>query len=133
MNRVIAVFVLACLGMHIPMVAADMRVCSLEGALLLPGYPTYGETDTHKDKCCPNCGETDQGESCCFDLKKLPDTESPSGPLILPALVCGELDVRITVPPCPVVLMKSSHVPATPIRGPDSPGSIRAMLAIWNI
>jgi hypothetical protein len=133
MRRLLAAFLTVCLGILIPVAASPMRFCFLDDSVLLPGFATYGETSTHKDKCCPDCGGTEQGESCCLDLKKLPDAEFPTGPVVLPSLVCCELDVRIAVPPCPVIWMESAHVPATPIRGPDSPGSWRALLSVWNI
>jgi hypothetical protein len=133
MCRYVAVFLTVCLGILIPVVASPMRVCFLDETVLLPGFTTYGESPTHKDKCCPKCGDTDEGESCCLDLKKLPDAEHPSGPLVLPPLVCCELDVSTVVPPCAVTWIESAHVPATPIRGPDSPGSWRALLSVWNI
>ena len=122
-----------CLGILIPVVSLPMRVCLLEDAVLLPGFATYGETPGHKEKCCPDCGNTDKGESCCLDLKKLPDAELPTRPLDLPSLVFCQIDIRVAVPKCPVACMESAHVPATPIRGPDSPGSWRAILSIWNI
>jgi hypothetical protein len=133
MIRVFSFLVLLCYGISIPVVAAPIRVCLIGDMVLLPGFTTYGETPMHKDKCCPDCGDPDEGGSCCLDLQQLPDAEYPAGPLVLPSLVCCELDVRIAVPPRPVILMETAHVPATPIRGPDSPGSRRALLVIWNI
>jgi hypothetical protein len=133
MRRVVAALLTMCLGILIPVVASPMRVCFLDDSVLLPGFTTYGESPTHKDKCCPKCGDTEEGDSCCLDLKKLPDAEHPSGPLVLPSLVCLKLDDRTIVPSCPVTWIESAHVPATPIRGPDSPGSWRALLSVWNI
>ena len=133
MRRFVAAFLTMCLGILIPVVASPMRVCFLDDSVLLPGFTTYGESPTHKDKCCPKCGDTEEGDSCCLDLKKLPDAEHPSGPLVLPSLVCLKLDDRTIVPSCPVTWIESAHVPATPIRGPDSPGSWRALLSVWNI
>ena len=133
MRRVLAAFLTVCLGILIPVAASPMRICFLDDSVLLPGFSTYGETSTHKDKCCPDCGGTDEGDSCCLDLKRLPDAELHTGPVVLPALVCCELDARIAVPRCPVTWVESAHLPATPIRGPDSPGSRRALLSIWTI
>ena len=133
MIRLLSFLVLLCYGISIAVVAPPMRVCLIGNMVLLPGFTTYGETPMHKAKCCPDCGDPDEGESCCLDLPQLPDAGYPAGPLVLPSLVCCEVDVRISMPPCPVMWMESAHVPATPIRGPDSPGSRRALLAIWNI
>lgn len=133
MRRVLAAFLTVCLGILIPVVASPMRVCFLDDSVLLPGFATYGETSAHKDKCCPDCGDTDEGDTCCLDLKRLPDAEIHTGPVVLPSLVCCELDARVAVPRCPVTWMESAHLPATPIRGPDSPGSRRALLSVWTI
>ena len=133
MIRVLSFLVLLCYGVSIPVVAAPVRVCLIGDMVLLPGFTTYGETPMHKDKCCPDCGDQDEGGSCCLDLQQLPDAEHPSGPLVLPSLVCCELEVSTVVPPCPVTWIESAHVPATPIRGPDSPASWRALLSVWNI
>lgn len=100
---------------------------------MMPGFAAFGETATHKDKCCPDCGDTEEGDSCCHDLKKLPDAPQPSGPLVLPPLFFCELSARIVLPPCPVADVDVAFVPAAPIRGPDSPGLRRALLGIWNI
>lgn len=133
MRRILAAFLTVCLGILIPVVASPVRVCFLDGSVLLPGFTTYGESPSHKEKCCPKCGDTEEGESCCLELKRLPDAEFPTGPLVLPSQVCCEVDVCIAVPSCPVTWIESAHVPATPIRGPDSPGSWRALLSVWNI
>jgi hypothetical protein len=133
MCRFVAVFLTICLGILIPAVASPLRVCFIDDSVLLPGFTTYGETPTHKDKCCPNCGDTEDGDSCCLDLKRLPDADFPSGPPVLPSIICCELEARIAAPPCPVTWIEAAHIPATPIRGPDSPGSWRALLSVWNI
>lgn len=133
MRRLFAVLLTVCLGILIPVVALPVRVCLLDDSVLLPGFSTYGESPSHKDKCCLDCGNTDSGESCCFELKKLPDAEFPTGRLVLPILVCCEYDIGISVPPYSVIAREMPFLPSAPIRSPNSPGERRALLEIWNI
>jgi len=110
-----------------------MRICLLDGEILGPGFATYGETASHKLKCCPDCESQENGDSCCLDVKKLPDAQEPAAPVILPPIVFTENSFEISVPPCPVVMVEQAFLPAAPIRGPDSSGTRRALLGIWNI
>ena len=121
------------LGISLPLAVSQMRLCLLDGKLLLPGFTTVGETATHKAKCCPDCGTDGKGDSCCHDLKKLPVSQKPSGPLVLPLLFHCELNLAFVLPPCPVAQANDPYAPSVPIRGPDPPGLRRALLAIWNI
>ena len=132
-RRLLAMLLLVCFGISVPMAALPMRVCQLEGKLLSPGFVTFGETATHKDKCCPDCGETESGDSCCHDVKKLPASPEPSGPLVLPPLFFCEANPRVVLPPCPVAEVDASFALSRPIRGPIPPGLRRALLGIWNI
>lgn len=110
-----------------------MRVCFVEKEILQPGFTTFGETSTHKLKCCPECGAPEKGDSCCMDLKRLPDAAEAAIPMLLPPMVFSEQDFEVAVPPCPVAIVEEAFVPATPIRGPGHPGARRALLGIWNI
>lgn len=134
MRRLLATLLLVCFGMLIPTAASPMRVCLLEGKVHEPGFTSYGETASHKIKCCPDCGSTEEGDSCCQDVKKLPDVPAPSPPMILlpPVFFC-EREFEFTVPPCPVADVANPFAPSKPIRGPDSPGARRAQLGIWTI
>lgn len=122
-----------CLGILIPTAATPIRVCFLDGKIHEPGFATYGETASHKAKCCPDCGSQENGNSCCVDVKKLPDAPEPTAPVVLPPLVFSETDFEVTVPPCPVVMVEKAFIRAAPIRGPNPPGMRRALLGIWNI
>lgn len=128
-----AIFLLACVGIMIPTAAGSMRVCLLAEKLLVPGFGTCGESASGEDDCCPDCGPPEEGESCCHDVKKLPDVPVPAGPLVLPPLLFCELARPLVLPPCPVVEIEVTFAISTPIRGPDSPGARRALLGIWNI
>lgn len=123
---------LLCFGYLIPTAASPMRLCIDDGVLLTPGFQTYGETPSHKVKCCPDCGTKESGDSCCIDVKKLPDAQEVGAPMMLPPVYFIESDVEILVPACPVMMVQA-YERATPIRGPDSPGARRALLEIWNI
>ena len=133
MRRFLASLLLLCFGIIVPVAALPMRVCLLEGKVLLPGFASFGEAATHQDKCCPDCGTHGKGDSCCHDLKKPPDAPQPSGPLVLPPLFFCELSSRLVQPPCPVAEAPELFAPAVPIRSPDPPGLRRALLGIWNI
>jgi hypothetical protein len=130
-RQFLAALLLVCFGALLPTAASPIRVCFLDGEILEPGFTTFGETASHKLKCCPDCGK--EGDSCCMDVKKLPDAPDPVSPVLLPPVVFSEKDFEITVPPYPVVILKEAFIRATPIRGPDSPGTRRALLGIWNI
>lgn len=130
-RQFLAALLLVCFGVLLPTAASPLRVCFLDGELLEPGFTTYGETASHKLKCCPDCGK--EGDSCCMDVKKLPDAPEAVAPVVLPPVVFSETDFEITVPPCPVVILEEAFIRAAPIRGPDSPGKRRALLGIWNI
>ncbi len=133
MKRLLAMLLLVCFGMTIPSSASPWRLCSLEGKALAPGFKNYGETPSQKSKCCPDCGTTDDGDSCCVDIEKLPDVPIPSAFLILPPHFFCESDFDLAMPLCAVTEIEVPFVPSAPIRGPDSPGEHRAMLGIWNI
>lgn len=133
MRRFLASLLLICFGVMTPLAVSPLRYCLLEGKLLMPGFKTYGETATHKDKCCPDCGTHGKGDSCCHELKKLPDAAQPSGPLVLTPLFCCELNARLVMPPCPVATAPELPAPDVLIRVPDPPGLRRALLGIWNI
>lgn len=132
-RQFLAALLLVCFGALLPTAASPMRVCFLDHEVLEPGFTTYGETGGHKLKCCPDCGSPENGDSCCMDVKKLPDAPEPTSPVVLPPLVFTETDFVITVPPCPVVIVEEAFSRAAPIRGPDLPGTRRALLGIWNI
>ena len=134
MRQFLAAVLLVCFGMLIPTAASPMRVCFLENTVKEPGFVTYGETPSHKLKCCPDCGTSEKGDSCCLEVKKLPDAPDPSSTtLVFTPIFFLEQESVFTLPPCLVVEFKETFAPSTPIRGPDSPGSRRAVLGIWNI
>ncbi|MBX3742089.1 MAG: hypothetical protein KF712_13915 [Akkermansiaceae bacterium] len=132
-RQFLATLLLICFGALLPTAASPMRVCFLDHEVLEPGFATYGETSTHKLKCCPDCGSPQNGDSCCMDVKKLPDAPEAVAPVGLPPVVFSETEFEVTVPPCPVVILEEAFIRSAPIRGPDSPGTRRALLGIWNI
>lgn len=133
-RQFLAALLLVCFGILVPTAASPMRVCFLEEKLLEPGFTSFGETASHKLKCCPDCGSPENGDGCCMDVRKLPDAPDPSGTVVvLPALLLCELPVAVVLPSCPLTEAAECYVPSRPIRGPDEPGARRALLAIWNI
>lgn len=105
----------------------------LEKDLHTAGFATYGKTATGKDKCCPDCGSTKEGDSCCVEIKKLPDAPEAPVPAFLPPVLFFEIPAKVGVPARPMVELASPTLPSAPIRGPDPPGAWRARLSIWNI
>jgi len=133
MRQAIATILLICFGFLIPTAAAPIRVCFIEDKVLEPGFQSHGETADGKIKCCPDCGGGSEDGSCCLEVKKLPESLSAaSTPVFIPLLFCVEF-LPAVAPDCPVVEIAQVFVPATPIRGPDTPASRRAVLEIWNI
>lgn len=138
MRRLIAMLLLACLGMMIPTAVMPMRICSLESSVHLAGFQSFGiahEKDgSEKVKCCPHCGEDeDENNPCCVELKKLPD--SPEAPMLfgLPAFLPVELaDFQISVERIEFLLPEVFEA-ARPIRGPTDHSRRRAMLGVWTI
>ena len=80
MRRLIALLLLACLGMMIPLAGSPLRLCLLENRLLVGGSQCAGE----KDLCCPDCGDHHE-DPCCVQLEELPDAPVPGIPDELPA------------------------------------------------
>ncbi|RYD19611.1 MAG: hypothetical protein EOP88_18300 [Verrucomicrobiaceae bacterium] len=131
-RRAAAVLLLVCFGLMLPSVAGPIRSCILENDVHAAGFTSYGKTPTGKDKCCPDCGSTEDGDSCCVEVKKLPDAEA-SVPAFSPALLLFEIPAMLGMPSRPMVELPTPASPSTPIRGPDAPGAFRARLSIWNI
>lgn len=132
-QRVMAALLLLCFGIIIPAAAAPMRICFLEKEVHTAGFATYGETSTGKEKCCPDCGSTEKGDSCCIEVKKLPDSINPAPPFLLFPISFCLAPMDVCIPPCPVTDLKEPFAPSVPIRGPDLPREWRALLGVWNI
>lgn len=129
MKRVIAAFLLACLGMMIPLAGSPLRLCLLENRLLVGGSKCGAE---EKDPCCPDCGDHHE-DPCCVELEEMPDVPVPSAPDELPAPPVMDLPEAAFVAPPPVLAASSVHLAATPIRGPDTPAAHRAWLGVWRL
>ena len=128
MRRVIAAFLLACLGMMIPLAGSPLRLCLLENRLLVGGSECGGE----KDPCCPDCGDHHE-DPCCVELDELPDVPAPVAPDELPVPPVTDLPEFAFVAPPPVRAACSVHPAATPIRGPGTPAAHRALLGVWRL
>jgi hypothetical protein len=128
MKRVIAAFLLACLGMMIPLAGSPLRLCLLENRWLVGG----SECDGEKDPCCPDCGDPRE-DPCCVELEELPEAPAPAIPDDLPSPPVMHLQVPASIAPPPLIRGGSVHFAATPIRGPDSPAARRAWLGVWRL
>lgn len=123
MRKVLASFLLMCLGVLIPVAASPMRICLLDGGILAAG-------SVSQSGCC-DC--EDQHAPCCVELEKLPELFVPQAAVELPPAVVAEL------PLWPCARLFASELPrescrfSEPIRGPDSPGAHRAVLGIWRL
>jgi hypothetical protein len=127
MKRVIAGFLLACLGMMIPLAGSPLRLCLLENRLLVGG----SECGAEKDPCCPDCGDHHE-DPCCVELEELPEAPAPGVPDDLPSPPVMKLPEPAFVAP-PVLAAVSVHLAANPIRGPDTPAAHRAWLGVWRL
>lgn len=124
----IAAFLLACLGMMIPLAGSPLRLCLLENRLLVGGSGCGVE----EEPCCPDCGDHHE-DPCCVELEELPDAPAPVVPDELPAPPVMDLPEFACVAPPPLLAACSVHAAATPIRGPDTPASHRALLGVWRL
>jgi hypothetical protein len=129
MKRVIAAFLLACLGMMIPLAGSPLRLCLLENRLLVGGSECGGE---EKDPCCPDCGDHHE-DPCCVELDELPDVPVPQAPDELPVPPVMDLPAPAFVAPRTIFTACSVHLAATPVRGPDTPAAHRALLGVWRL
>lgn len=124
MRRVIAAFLLACLGMIIPLAAAPVRVCLIEN-----------EVKAASEKaCCPKCTkETKHDSHCCVQLEELPDAPPAGFPEGVPPLMAVDLPPQpFLLPPVAIVAVET-YSAATPIRGPDLPCRLQAILGVWRL
>ena len=120
MRRVIAVFLLACLGVLVPLAASPLRICLLE-------------TKAAETSCCSKCHqESKHDPACCLDI------EQPAAPL--PGFPEGvPVAIAIDLPPPVFDLPPVELLPAVakdyfaPIRGPDTPCRHRAILGVWRL
>ena len=129
MRQLIAALVLLCFGITVPMGATQLRICLLDGQLMASGDSCADEAK--KDSCCPD--SSDESESCCAEVKKLPDLNLRSGDADLSAPMLEDLPF-VSFPGPPALSSEfSPYHPSVPIRGPDSPSAQRAVLAVWII
>lgn len=120
MRRAIAVFLLACLGMLVPLAATPVRICLLE-------------TKAAKTTCCPKCHQEPKHDpACCLEIEQQ-EAPLPGFPEGLPAVIA--IDLPPPVFDLPPVELLPVAVPGMfePIRGPDTPCRHRAILGVWRL
>lgn len=131
MQRFIAALLLACLGITVPLAAAPLRLCLIEGRVLVPGVDRCAEAAP--PDCCKHCQADPEREPCCLELEEMPDAPAPSTPENLPAPPVMDLPVPAFVAPPAIGCAPAVHSPATPVRGPDGPAAQRARLEVWRL
>lgn len=125
----VAMLLLACFGILVPLSASPVRVCLLDVAA---GSLQVGH-DAGK-KCCAECTrESETPDPCCVDVEDLPDSTPPQSSFELPPVVLTDLaefsDLSALREEIPSEVFSHSE----PIRGPTSPSAFRAVLGIWRL
>jgi|SRR5687767_3486459 len=134
MRRVIAAFLLVCLGMIIPLAGSPVRFCLLDQRVLVPGFSACGGESLKKVPCCQDCGKEEHEDApCCFQVDELPDAIAPSAPDVVPPVMVMDLPEPMFTAPAFIALCEPVFVAARPIRGPDTPTARRAVLGIWRL
>lgn len=133
MKRLVAAMVLACLGITLPLAACPLRLCLVDGRVLVPGIDRCADDKSAPPDCCKNCQPDPQRDPCCLDLEEMPDAPAPTPPDELVAPPSMDLPPPAFVAPPPVMTGGPVHLAATPIRGPDSPAARRALLGVWRL
>lgn len=129
LRQFIAILLLACFGILVPVSASQVRVCLLEGdsAGVLIGQDA-GE------KCCEECSRgSEVPEPCCVDVEDLPDSTSPQSSYELPPVVLTDLPEMLRPAPLHQEVQPRAIPRLEPIRGPTSPTAYRAVLGIWTL
>jgi hypothetical protein len=127
MHQVIALLLLLTLGLSAPAGGGPLRVCL--AALI--------QAQVQDSDCCGDCGDcgVTHGEKapCCVELEKLPDAQTPSPMPVAPDAPVVDLGWQAVMVVPDLDTFTDRIEPATPIRGPTSASSRRAMLAIWRL
>lgn len=133
-RRALATFLLLCIGMMIPLAASPVRVCLLDGSVMMSAFKAASDAQPEND-CCTDCDDPAKSlhDDCCADLEKLPDSTLPLGKVDAPDMAVMDVVPLVLPPICETWVTHSVFIPSTPIRGPDSPCAYRAVLAIWRI
>jgi hypothetical protein len=128
MRKVIAAFLLACLGIMLPTAATPVRVCFLEEEILIAAAGP-------DSKCCPDCTrETDESDPCCMDLEALAAAAAAPQPSIeLPPAILTEVVGNAILAPLRTERDRKVFARPERIRGPTSPAAHRAVLGIWRL
>jgi hypothetical protein len=120
MRRAIAVFLLACLGMLVPLAASPPCICLLE-------------TKAAEASCCRKCHqEPKRDPACCVEVEQ-PDATLPGFPAGLPPVIAISLPRPVFVLPPVELLPAEAERYFEPIRGPDTPTRHRAILGVWRL
>jgi hypothetical protein len=128
-RQLIAMLLLICVGILVPLSATPVRVCLLDAdtAGVLVGH------DPEKE-CCPECSRgSETPEPCCVDVEEFPDSTSPQNSFELPSVVLTDLTELLGPSPLNEEIQSEVVSTSEPIRGPTSPAAHRAVLGIWTL
>jgi hypothetical protein len=124
MRRAIAAFLLACLGMMVPLAGAPVRICLIENKIKAAG----------EEPCCPKCEkETKHDPECCVPVEEIPDAPLAGFPEGVPPLMAVDLPAQAYILPPVAMVPVAVFSAAAPIRGPDGPCRLRAILGVWRL
>lgn len=137
-RQFIAMLLMVCFGMLIPTMASPARVCFLESQVYFGDFESFGITTGEdgplKEKCCPDCGDEENGKDpCCVEIHKLPDAPEPTGPFGVQPVLPVELNDYSVHADRPLDCVTKVFSSAEPIRGPASRSIRRALLGVWTI
>jgi hypothetical protein len=125
MRKVLAAFLLFCVGIMVSASATPLRICLLDYLV---------ETASEASACCMDCTrEPEKSEPCCHDLEQLPDAPVPQDPVELPPAVVADLPPVLFLTPVPAQVCLEKFTVSEPIHGPTSPAAHRAVLGIWRL
>ena len=130
-RQIVAILLLACFGILVPLSASPIRVCLLE-VDAAAGSLVVG-LDAGK-KCCPECiREPEIPDPCCVDVEDLPDSTPRQNSFELPPVVLTDLTELPGLSPLRQEIPSKVFSHSEPIRGPTSPAAHRAVLGIWTL
>jgi hypothetical protein len=121
----LATLLLFCVGILIPASASPVRICFVELGL---------NSFQPNSKCCPDCSQdSEQPDSCCYDLEELPESGVPQLPVELPPAIITDVLADLCPNHAVAWTQRKSFDVSTPIRGPTSPAAYRAVLGVWRL
>jgi len=127
MRRVIATFLLVCLGIMLPTAASPVRICFLQEQIITANVGP-------DSSCCPDCTkETHDSTPCCVDLETMPDAATPQPSIERPPIISISICENAILGPLSITYDRKSSLLPQRVWGPTSPTAHRAVLGIWRL